>query len=288
MENGGVATGTVSLNSAAVGDVNVTLTNSDPAQLTVPENIIIPDGEISATFSTVSIDDSIADGFQRLTLTATAPGIQDSTENLEIIDDDGAQILLVAETDTPNSGEQQLIARLEEEGYFITVQDDDDVVLADANEQDAILISKSVSTPKVGTTFTTTDTPVVTWATNLFDDLGLTDTQQSIDYGYTTGQLAINITNPNHPLSAGFDGFVSLYTTPKKIGWGTVGNEAIAIASLADDPSKQALFAYDLGSTLANGNLTPEKRVALGLDNTSKLTPDSLDLFAATVDWALS
>ena len=65
------ATATVTRNTGTVGDLVVELTSSDTSEATVPTTITIPDGATSATFTLDAEDDSLVDGSQTVTLTAT-------------------------------------------------------------------------------------------------------------------------------------------------------------------------------------------------------------------------
>ena len=71
--------------------------------------------------------------------------------------------------------------------------------------------------------------------------------------------------------------------------WGVPGIEAIKIATLDNDQTRCAVFAYDKGAQMT-GMLAPAKRVGFFLYRkmTSYLTPEGWALFDAAVDWALA
>ncbi len=75
-ENAGAAaaTGTVTLSSAAAGDVTVSLLSSDPSAATVPATVIVPSGQTSATFAVAAVDDADSDGPQTTVVSASAAG----------------------------------------------------------------------------------------------------------------------------------------------------------------------------------------------------------------------
>ncbi|MBL8820660.1 MAG: pre-peptidase C-terminal domain-containing protein, partial [Planctomyces sp.] len=74
-ENAGsnAATGTISRNSADLSSaLVVTLTSSDTSELTVPATVTIPAGSASTTFAINAVDDTVVDGSQTATISATA------------------------------------------------------------------------------------------------------------------------------------------------------------------------------------------------------------------------
>lgn len=278
---------TVSRNTGSEGDLLVELTSSDPGALTIPATVTIPDGATSVDLDAIAVDETAVDGLQSVSITATATGLETSTIPLEIADNDGASVLLVVGSTNLGGGDRQLQARLQEGGYNVILQDDDALVGGDFSDVDLVAISKSVSTGKVGDIFTDAATPVLSLASNLFDDLDLTGRVRDNDYGNLAGQQNIDILSPGHPLAAGLSGSVAVYTEPRQVGWGVPAEDAIEIASLPGDGSRSSFFAYAAGATLVSGAEAPEKRLGLFLDNTTQVTEEALTLFDAAVDWAI-
>lgn len=93
---GGAATGRISRNS--VGEATVLLSSSDTSQATTPAQIVIPAGQLSATFAIQAQDDAIANGTRAVTITASAGGFA-SAASLAVLDNDAPGILL-----TPTAG----------------------------------------------------------------------------------------------------------------------------------------------------------------------------------------
>ncbi|MFN9975468.1 MAG: hypothetical protein ACK58T_36810, partial [Phycisphaerae bacterium] len=56
--------------------LTVTLTVDDPSEIAVPATIVIPAGQQSVTFPIDAIDDSLLDGTQTVTISASASGYQ--------------------------------------------------------------------------------------------------------------------------------------------------------------------------------------------------------------------
>jgi hypothetical protein len=64
--------GTVSLNGIIATDLVVSLASSDISEITVPASVLIPAGQSSATFTITVQDDTLGDGPQPFTITASA------------------------------------------------------------------------------------------------------------------------------------------------------------------------------------------------------------------------
>jgi hypothetical protein len=74
------------IDSAAV----IRLRSDYPAEITAPETITIPAGEVSASFAITNFDDNIADGRALVTITASASGFNEAT--LELTNEDDEQV----------------------------------------------------------------------------------------------------------------------------------------------------------------------------------------------------
>jgi hypothetical protein len=86
-----VSLGTVTRSNSA-GDLAVDLTSSDPSQATVVETITILDGETtSAPFEIRAVDDTLPDGTQVVTITASAGGYASGSATLDVLDHENWQ-----------------------------------------------------------------------------------------------------------------------------------------------------------------------------------------------------
>jgi len=66
--------------------LSVRLSSSDISEARVPALAIIPAGAASVTFSIVPVDDGVADGTQRVTITASASGLSGASAQLTVLD----------------------------------------------------------------------------------------------------------------------------------------------------------------------------------------------------------
>lgn len=89
-EGAGAAAGTstVSRNTSNLYALTVLLVSSDPTELSVPASVTIPEGQDSVSFFFDAVDDSTADGDQIATITASASGHANGSDNLAVLDDD--------------------------------------------------------------------------------------------------------------------------------------------------------------------------------------------------------
>ena len=88
--------GSVSMNLPAVVDQVVNLASSDTSEVTVPASVVIPAGETNAMFDLTIIDDSLLDGDQVATVTATAADFPGSPQARITVQDNEMATLSVA------------------------------------------------------------------------------------------------------------------------------------------------------------------------------------------------
>jgi hypothetical protein len=88
-ENGGSTTGTVTRSGDMSAELTVDLTSSDPAKAeAVPDSVIIPATQASATFQVMGVNDDVFDGMQTVTITPSASGLTGVGDTVDVIDDD--------------------------------------------------------------------------------------------------------------------------------------------------------------------------------------------------------
>jgi Calx-beta domain/Domain of unknown function (DUF4114) len=98
-ENGGTATGTITRNSSS-GSLTVNLNSSDTGEATAPNSVTIADGQTSATFTVTGVDETIVDGDQTVSITASANGFNTRTSNVTVTDDDVPTLTLAIDPTT--------------------------------------------------------------------------------------------------------------------------------------------------------------------------------------------
>jgi ELWxxDGT repeat protein len=89
-------TGTVTASPAPASDLLVTLASGDTSEATVPATVTILAGQTSATFPVTILDDTLLDGTQNVTITATGPGYFPGTGIIAINDNETATLSVTA------------------------------------------------------------------------------------------------------------------------------------------------------------------------------------------------
>ena len=197
-----------------------------------------------------------------------------------------ATALLVVGNTTLNAGDAAVSARLNSLGFAVTTKAATASTSADATGKSLIVVSSTVTSGDVNTKFRDVAVPVVTWENGIYDDMKMTGLTAGTDYGTSTNQTNLTITNDKHALAAGRQGSVNAAaSTP--LTFGVPSASALKIAVLPNDASKSALFAYEKGATMV-GTTAPARRVGLFLgDSTAaSLTRAGWALFDAATNWA--
>jgi uncharacterized repeat protein (TIGR01451 family) len=91
-EGSGVLTnaGTVQIGGTLSTNLVVTLTSSLPTRLGAPSNVVVPAGQLSASFNLAFPEDPLTNGNQTATLTATVPGFTTAARGVLVIGNDVA------------------------------------------------------------------------------------------------------------------------------------------------------------------------------------------------------
>ena len=100
-ENGAPAQIVIERNGPTDQPLVVTLTDGDPTETDAPATVTIPAGQSSITVDIPSVDDPIVDGPQISTITASAPGFPDATQDVTVADDDLPTITITPDPDGP-------------------------------------------------------------------------------------------------------------------------------------------------------------------------------------------
>jgi hypothetical protein len=188
-----------------------------------------------------------------------------------------------------NASDSGIKARLESLGYTVTTVADAASQTAHAVNKDMVIVSSTVGSGAVNVKFRDVPIPVINWEQALQDDFMMTI--DSGDFRGTLGnQTSLNIVLPDHPLAAGLQaGTHVILTTPQTYSWGVPDENAAVIATLADNPARALIYAYEPGSSMIGNFVAPARRIHLFLeDNTfAALNEAGLRLFDAAVAYAL-
>ncbi len=89
-------TGTATISGTLTVPLAVALASSDTTAATVPASVTISAGQTSATFAITIVDDTLADGAQPVTITASAPGFASGAATGSVADNDAHHFAISA------------------------------------------------------------------------------------------------------------------------------------------------------------------------------------------------
>ena len=287
---------TVSLTAPANG-----ATFTAPANLTLSANAADADGTITKVeffngttlIGTVTASpynfawNNILPGSYSLTAKATdnRGATKTSTAAAITVNSAGAALFVVGNT-TLNAIDTALRARLLNLGLTVTVKSHTAATTADATGKRIVIVSESVTPANVNTKYRTVAVPVLMLEPQLFDDMGMTGTTSGTNFGSTTGQTQITISNAAHPLAAGLTGNVTVVSAASSFGWGTPNANAVKAATILGNSTRATDFGYSSGAVMP-GLTAPARRVGFFLfGNSAGLTTNGGSLFDAAVTWA--
>ena len=200
------------------------------------------------------------------------------------VDSLGNALLVVGNT-TLSAVDTAIKVRLQNLGLNVVVKSATSAVTADATGKLVVVISDSVSPTQVNTKFRTVAIPVVTLDPQLFDDMGMTATTSG-NFGTTSSQKNVTITDAAHPMAGGLSGTVQVTNSNTTFGWGKPNANVPKIATLTSDSTKATNFGYVSGAVMP-GLTAPERRVGFFYTaSSSSLTTNGGLLFDNAVRWA--
>ena len=200
----------------------------------------------------------------------------------------GADILLITGTRSCPS-DLAIRQNLEDRGFSVIVVSDREVGVDHALKTDLVVISESVYSRRINTTFRNLPRPIIVSEPWLFHHMGMTESNFGVDFGMARRQSVLTISDTPHQMTAALAGNVSITHRNRAIGWGVPGTQAIKVATLENDAGRCPVFAYDKGASMP-GMVAPAKRVGFFLHRNSAayLTSEGWALFDAAVDWCLA
>ena len=103
-ERDGYTMATVSREDS-VGEITVQILSDDLSEVAVPASVVIADGElISAPFRVTAVDDTLLDGTQTVTITASADNFFAGTDTIDVTDYETVTIAIDADAISENAG----------------------------------------------------------------------------------------------------------------------------------------------------------------------------------------
>ncbi|MCA9706720.1 MAG: hypothetical protein KDK70_12785, partial [Myxococcales bacterium] len=194
---------------------------------------------------------------------------------------------VTGDTAVEANGDTPFHARLLALGFSTTVVQNAASQTEDAEGHCLVVLSPLGAASDVQDKFRDVAVPLITWEYNLYDDLRMVDPLGS-GWGIDESLDQLEIVLPAHPLAAGLQGAVSVFSGGGRISWGIPVGEVQIVATALGDPSRATIFAFDAGAMMADGFVAPARRVALGGGETPiPVTMEAVELFEAAVRWSV-
>lgn len=179
-------------------------------------------------------------------------------------------------------------AHLESLGYQVRLLDQSDPT-HEADGADAILISATISTNKMGGKYRHVAKPVLTWESYMLPHLGMTGRKENIDFGTKERERHLWVVNATHPAAGALpSGYVNVQQKNVPMGWGKPGLGAITLGTFPGEDGKAGAFIYEAGATMDYENIAPARRGFIFVEtaNFGDMNEKGLKLFDAVVKWA--
>jgi Subtilase family len=182
-------------------------------------------------------------------------------------------------------------ARLSAMGFAVTVTTASSARGEDANGMKLVVISESVTSSDLGSTFRDVSAPIVLSEPALLDEMRMVPAAAvwNTDAGDAVGASHVSVVEPSHPLAAGLRDSVAVAAPAAKLVWGRpTSTGALVIARVSGDPAKAAIFGFERGSAMEAGFTAPHRRVFAfpGRDTPASFTTEGWRLFEAAISWA--
>jgi len=197
-------------------------------------------------------------------------------------------LFIVADAVNLNTGETNIVSKLEGMGFAVTPLGQAEVIDESAEGMSLVVISATVTSGTVATNMPglkDLPVPIINWEPALFDDQGF---QAAAGGEFNT--MEIEIVKADHPLAAGLPvGPIQVsYTTEVAVSYGKPEGDPIIIAVSPDSTNWAVHFGYEKGAAMAAGN-APARRVGTFLLNNvaGDMSEEAWALFDSSVVWAM-
>jgi hypothetical protein len=206
----------------------------------------------------------------------------------------GRALFLVDDPADTNGSEKAIAARVAALGLEIVWIDDDAFTTGLADGCALVLMSKSIDDEVLGNKLKPVRCGIVFWDENQqqLRMLATIDNDGSLGNVWHTQGDTVWV-RPDAPaaLRAGLSGLRALYARRDELSFGPVLDvppQATVVAERHRAGDHKVIYAYDRGTTLADGTPAAGRRVFFGLyrDTFVRLSPDGLALWDAAVAWA--
>lgn len=192
----------------------------------------------------------------------------------------------------PTAADDAIAHELEHLGYDVTVYDDEPTNRPSAAQiavqSELVIVSSTITSANIAGEFRNQPVPMIFWENAL-----LRPGRESLtDNGTVISATSINIINNLHPITQGFAAGtrqVFSSSTNMSVATGNAGPGTLTLARRAGSLDG-AIVVADAGATVADGYITPARRVFMFFEDTSWLVAnaDARTLLERAVCWAMN
>jgi PKD repeat protein/glucose/arabinose dehydrogenase len=202
------------------------------------------------------------------------------------------RIAFIVSAVPPAAAEANVADHLRAIGYDVTPMDQNPAnrpsAAQVAQDYGLVMVSSTINSGNVAGQFRTANVPMIFWENALLRS----GRESLMDNGNVVSDTGITIVNNTHPITAGFSvGTAQVFTTGSNMSVG-IGNTGPGTQVLARrfGSSDGAIIAAEAGATVADGYVTPARRVFFFIEDNSWLntTPVARTLFDRSVCWAMN
>jgi hypothetical protein len=188
-----------------------------------------------------------------------------------------------------DSGNRLLYHHFKQLGFDTITSDGLNISNIQFSTVDLIFIAPSADSKSIDTVLRTLPVPLINCKHVFFNSLGFTDNNGEADYGDVTFKSSLYIYNSQHPITAGFNTFVPVFTTDKSFNFGNVKASSVLATSGLVTPFQPVFFCFEKNEMM-NSLIAPARRVGFFVDTNNSLlfmTENGWTMFDRTVLWAV-
>ena len=192
------------------------------------------------------------------------------------------KLILIGKDNPINNNDQILMGHLTGLGLDVEYHSEPEKHPVDTKGAVGVFISESVTSANIGPAYDL-PIPVIMSEPGLIDDMKMGIGQDA------ASATSIEIVDPNHSITKGFNGVVKVLTQPGVLECASaLEGEAHTLAVLAGDPGMTMLFVYEKGAQM-QGQKAPARRVFVFNEQNSNplMNNDGWTIIERAVIWVL-
>jgi len=188
-----------------------------------------------------------------------------------------------------DSGNRLLYNHFEHLGFDTITSDGLNLSSINFSTIDLIFIAPSADSKNFDTLLRALPVPLINCKHVFFNGLGFTDNNGDTDYGDVSSKSSLYIFNSQHPITAGFNAFVTVFTTDKTLNFGNVKTSSVLASSGLVTPFQPVFFCFEKNEFM-HSLAAPARRVGFFVDTNGSLqflNDNGWILFDRSVLWAI-